>query len=434
MAETSRNRRGFSAVKDTLITGFALFAMFFGAGNLIFPPSLGRDAGDLWPVALVGFVAMDAVLACVGIYGVNAAGGPQRSIEEALGRRGGIVLNTSAILCLCVLFAMPRTAATTFEISVAPYLGDQAGRWLLPFSLVFFGVVFLLAIRESRIVDIIGRFFTPTLVVGTLILIIAGIVNPLGPIGHPATDQVFQEGVRSGYQTMDVLGVVPFSIILLDSVIAKHYTTQDGKLKALLHASVIASLLLALIYGGLAYLGATAASLDPGASQIELTVALTRDLLGDLGLGILGVVVVLACLTTAVALVSSAAAYFHGLLGSRVSYRVLLVADCAIGVIICNLGLQAIIDSADYVLGVVYPPFLTVVVMLVFHRRIKSRRIYQGAALGACLAALASELFGGAFWAALPLSELGFVWLPFAVLGGFLGWMAGRRESSGALD
>lgn len=107
---------------------------------------------------------------------------------------------------------MPRTAATTFELSVAPYLGEDANSFLVPFSILFFVIVYLLTCRKSRVVDIIGKFFTPTLLVGVLVLIVAGIVAPIGEIQPPQTDYVFQEGIRSGYQTMVVLGSQRFPL------------------------------------------------------------------------------------------------------------------------------------------------------------------------------------------------------------------------------
>lgn len=415
--------------KNSIIVGFALFAMFFGAGNLIFPPTLGQESGGLWPASLIAFVVFDAVLACGGIYVLAESGSPVATIEGAIGKKPALVLVTAATACLCVLFAMPRTAATTFEISVAPYLGDDPSWAMLPFSLAFFAAVYLLSMRESRMVDIIGRFFTPTLVVGVVILVAAGIVQPIGPIGEPLVGQVVQEGVRAGYQTMDVLGVVAFGIIIIDSAVVQGYGTGKEKLGVIGCGGLITVLLLGLIYGGLAYLGATSDSLGTGMSQVGLLVAITRALLGDAGLAILGVVVLLACITTAVALVGSAAAYFEKL--THIRYRILLAADCIIGVLICNLGLDAILQFADPVLGCVYPPLLTVVVMLFFRRFIHGRALYQGAALGALLAGFALELYANGIIAAIPLDglpfySLGFAWVPFAALGALAGWLIQR--------
>ncbi len=421
--------------RDSTIVGLALFAMFFGAGNLIFPPTLGQLCGDMWVWGFIGFLLVDAVLSCLGVFVVNSAGGPSHAFDRALGKVGSALLNTAAILCLCVLFAMPRTAATTFELSVAPYLGDGANVLLFPFSVVFFAIVFLLACRKSRVVDIIGKFFTPTLMIGIIVLIVAGIVNPLGSIELPAISNVFEEGVRAGYQTMDVLGVAAFSIIILDSAIVKEYGEGRNRLTLLARASIGAVVMLGIVYGGLTYLGATSSSLGAGMTQVGLLVAIVKSLLGDAGMVMLSIIVLLACITTAVALVSSAADFFNGLFKGRISYNALLVVDCAIGALICSIGLDSIIQFADPVLGVVYPPFITVVVLLAFHKLISKRSVYQGAAIGAFLGGLLLELhsegaFGGAIafgW--LPFYSVGFGWLLLAVLGGVIGWLTGKLRA-----
>ena len=426
------HRDNISLGKDSIIVGFALFAMFFGAGNLIFPPTLGQESGDLWIWGFIGFLIADAVLSCLGVFVVNAAGGPRHAFDKALGKVGGTALGTAAILCLCVLFAMPRTAATTFELSVAPYLGDAASAYLIPFSIVFFVVIYLLACRKSRVVDIIGKFFTPTLVIGIIVLIIAGIVHPISPIASPLTPTVFQEGVRAGYQAMDVLGAAAFSIIILDSAVVKAHPQGRERLTLLARASIGAVIMLGLVYGGLTYLGATSLDLGSDLSQAGLIVAIVQTLLGDAGMVLLSIIVLLACVTTAVALVSSAADFFGVLFAGKVSYNVLLLIDCVIGVLICDIGLDNIIHFADPVLGVVYPPFITVVVLLIFHSRIKSRRVYQGAAIGALVAGLALELCTISAaplpldW--LPLYSMGLGWVLFAVLGGFVGWIIARRR------
>lgn len=421
-----------SLAKDSVIVGFALFAMFFGAGNLIFPPTLGQESGDLWAWGFVGFLLVDAVLSCLGVFVMNAVGGPRDAFDKVLGKVGGTILGTAAILCLCVVFAMPRTAATTFELSVAPYLGNAASAWLVPFSIVFFAIVYLLACRKSRVVDIIGKFFTPTLVLGILVLIVVGIVHPIGPIEAPLTSTVFQEGVRAGYQTMDVLGAAAFSIIILDSAVVKSHSQERDRLSLLARASICAVIMLAIVYGGLTYLGATSLALGSNMSQADLLVAVVNALLGDTGMVLLSVVVLLACVTTAVALVSSAADFFCVLFKDKVSYNVLLLIDCVIGVLICDIGLDNIIQLADPVLGIVYPPFIAVVVLLLFHKHIACRHVYQGAAIGAFLAGVALELYSTGVltvvpldW--LPLYSMGLGWIAFAIVGGAIGWAMGKR-------
>lgn len=425
------NKRANGLIKNSVIVGFALFAMFFGAGNLIFPPILGQLCGDQWVWGFVGFLFADGVLSCLGIYVVNMAGGPRAAFNRFLGKGAGTALNTAAIICLCVVFAMPRTAATTFEISVAPYLGEGADSYLAIFSVVFFVVVFLLACRKSRVVDIIGRFFTPVLVVGVVVLIGVGIANPIGPLEAPRIGYVFEEGLRSGYQTMDVLGVAAFSIIILDSSIIKSCASDDERLSTLACASIVAVIMLGIIYGGLTYLGATSFALGSDMSQVDLLIAIVQALLGDAGIFILSVVVLLACVTTAVALVSSAADFFNKLFGNRISYNALLVIDCVIGAVICDLGLSRIISTADPILGVIYPPLIVVVVLLLFSRRLTTKAVYQGAALGALVGGILLELHETGIVAALPvewlpLYSVGFGWLLLAVAGGIVGWLVSR--------
>ena len=202
--------------KNALVIGLALFAMFFGAGNLIFPPFLGLESGDQWPIGLACFVFVDVVISCIGVVAINRAGGSILSIEGVLGKRAALVLNTAAILCTGVIIASPRTAATTYEMSIAPLLGDQIG--LLPFSLLFFAVVLLFTLRPTRIVGIVGKVLTPVLVAGIVIMVVAGVANPLGPVTAPETATVVADGISAGYQTMDILAVVGFAIIVQESV------------------------------------------------------------------------------------------------------------------------------------------------------------------------------------------------------------------------
>ena len=202
----------------------------------------------------------------------------------------------------------------------------------------------------------------------------------------------------------------------------------------LARASIGAVAMLGLVYGGLTYLGATSTSLGTGLTQAGLLVAIVEALLGDAGTILLSAIVLLACVTTAVALVSSAANFFTTLFGGKVSYNVLLLVDCVIGVLICDLGLETIIQFADPVLGVIYPPFITMVVLLLFHRYIREQRIYQGATIGALIASVALELYVTGVvtlvpleW--LPLYSMGLGWIGFAVLGGIIGWVIGRMRT-----
>ncbi len=410
--------------KETIATGLALFAMFFGAGNLIFPPYLGMESGELWPAGLAAFVLIDVVLACLGIYALNAAGGGEVAFERTIGKVPALILNTAAILCTGLLIAMPRTAATTYEMAIQPNF--QGSIDLLPFSLVFFAVVLGLTIRESKLVDIIGKLLTPLLVLGIVTLIITGIVHPLGPVGEPHSSHVIQDGTLAGYQAMDIICVIGYSIILKDSLRSEGIDDRKRGLRLIAAVSLIAGVLLTLIYGGLTYLGATTGlTFGPQLNQAELIVAITYELMGQTGTIILGVVVALACLTTAIGLIGATAAYFEHITAGRLTYRMGVIICTLAGVLICNLGLDIIISAASPLLSLVCPPFMTTLVLILFRKQIPSKLIYQGAALGAFLASLfltAQTTFGLMPWVEmLPLFSYGFAWLPFAVIGGVIG-------------
>lgn len=237
-----------------LVSGFALFAMFFGAGNLIFPPYLGMTGGSQWVAGFLSFFLVE-ILSCVGIHAMLHGGGSIQAMQKSVGATPGAVLNTAAILCTGVFIAPPRTAATTYEMAIQP-LTDKLD--LLPFSILFFAVVFLLTIRPTRVVDIVGRCLTPVLILGILVLILAGILHPIGPINTPASPNIVQDGLLAGYQAMDIISVAGFAVIIQDTLAQSGLRTWTQQRRHVAGTACVAGLLLALVYSGLTYLGATA--------------------------------------------------------------------------------------------------------------------------------------------------------------------------------
>ena len=416
--------------RQLFVSGFALFAMFFGAGNLIFPPYLGKEGGQDWVLGFLCFFLVE-VLSCVGIYAIIHGGGSVSAMAKSVGTRPGVVLNTAAILCTGVFIAPPRTAATTYEMAVRPLM-DGIG--LLPFSILFFVVVFLLTIRPSRVVEIIGKCLTPVLIVGILILIAAGIVQPIGEIGPAASPNIAQEGLLAGYQAMDILSVAGFAIIIQDSMVQSGLKTWREQRPQVAGSTGVAALLLAVVYGGLTYLGATTSTaFGDNLDQAGLIVAITQALLGQAGVVILAVVVTLACLTTAIGLFGATASYFERMSRGHLSYRNGIILLSVISCAICNLGLSTIILAASPVLSVICPPFMTTVVLLAFQRWISRPGLYKGAALGSTLAALVLTLHQ--YLSLFPLAEqipfyhYGFGWLLPAAVGGAAGALLSKPVS-----
>ena len=411
---------------DSIVVGFALFSMFFGAGNVIFPPYLGFGAGTQWVNGFLFYFIADIGLALFALFTLLKVGGSE-NITGRIGSVASNILMSAIILCIGPMVAIPRTAATTFEMSVAPLISGVSP---VIFSVAFFIVVLLLSIRQSAVIDVVGKVLTPALLIGLLVLIIKGIISPLGSIVNPHVDSSFVivNGIKSGYQTMDVLAALAFGIIILKSAQEKGYSDARESSKMIRAAAVIAGVLLLIVYFGLTYLGATSASLfSLGISRAELVIGIVERLLGKVGLVIFAVVVALACMTTAVALVSSAASFFEKLTKGRLSYATLVIIICVSSAVISNLGLDRIVASP--ILDIVYPPTLVLIALSWFGDRL-SRGVYRWAVIGALIASVLStlSLYGVSvpIVNTLPLASLGLGWIVPAAGFGIVAYVISR--------
>ena len=212
MKET-KNRAG----RDIIVVGFALFSMFFGAGNVIFPPYLGMESGPAWLAGFSAYFIADIGLALAAMFALLRVGSSE-AVLQRVGRVPAEILMCAIILCVGPMVAIPRTSASTFEMAIAPNLPGVSA---VVFSVLFFALILALCIRESAVVDIVGKVLTPLLLVGLFTIIIKGVITPLGDIAPLAQiDNVAVTGIKAGYQTMDALAALPFGIIVLQSVTA----------------------------------------------------------------------------------------------------------------------------------------------------------------------------------------------------------------------
>lgn len=420
--------------RDSFVIGFALFSMFFGAGNVIFPPYLGLESGEQWLLGFFCYYVADIGLALLAIFALLRQGGVQ-GVMGRLGRIPSALLMSAAVLCIGPMLAIPRTAASTFEMSVMP-LWPEAGA--VAFSILFFAVILLLSVRESAVVDIVGKILTPALLIGLLIVIARGVLHPLGEIpARTLVDNVPVNGVKAGYQTMDVLAALVFGGIILKSAQSKGYEDQKSRFQVVAGAALIAGAALFVVYMGLTYLGVTTGEeFGRWVNRTFLVTHIVRSLLGQAGTVIFAVVVALACVTTAVALVSSAAGFFSELSGGRASYQTLAVIICVFSAVVSNFGLDQIIAIASPVLDLVYPPALTVIVLTAFGGRVLGDRVFRLAALGALVFSVLEVLKNYAglalpFLERLPLASLGFGWfLPAAVCGAIGVFLPGKSREA----
>ena len=422
--------------KDIIITGFALFAMFFGAGNLIFPPFLGLITGSSWLTGFTGFILADVGLSLLAILAIARCNGEVGKIFSRAGHKLSIALACAIMICIGPLLAIPRTAATTFEMGIQPIFSDFNS---IIFSIIFFSVTLLLTIRPSKVVDIIGSYLTPALLISLLVLIGMGVINPLGGVEPATIDGVFSEGIFQGYQTLDALGAVSLSAVIFTSIANKGYTEQKEKISITFKAGLIAGAGLFLVYGGLTYLGATVSTMfNSDVSQAGLIVSITDMLLGFPGKVVLGLIVTLACLTTAIGLTSATGQYFSKLSNNKIKYEVIVTGVCLFSLVVSNFGVDSIIKFSAPILTVIYPPTIVLVVFTLLGQFIKNDNVFKFATYTALLMSVLNIMgdFGVKvpFIHSLPLDKLGFNWIVPVLIASVIGFFVKSKASKSKSD
>ena len=417
--------------KDIIITGFALFAMFFGAGNLIFPPFLGLMTGDSWLTGFVGFILADVGLSLLAILAIAKCNGDVRNMLSRAGDKLSMILACAIMICIGPLLAIPRTAATTFEMGIQPIF---SGFNSIVFSIIFFTITLLLTIRPSKVVDIIGAYLTPALLITLLVLIGIGVFNPLGNIAPAAIDGVFSEGIFQGYQTLDALGAVSLSAVIFTSIANKGYTEQEEKIRIIFKAGLIAAAGLFVVYGGLTYLGATVSTQFNGdISQAGLIVSITEMLLGFPGKIVLGIIVTLACLTTAIGLTSATGQYFSKLSNNKIKYETIVTVVCLFSLVVSNFGVSTIIKFSAPILTVIYPPTIVLIVFTLLGKFIKNDNVFKFATYTALAMSILNIMgdFGIdiSIIHNLPLDSLGFNWVVPVLVASIIGYFIKSKQS-----
>ena len=418
-------RLGTKKFNDSLIIGAALFSMFFGAGNMIFPPFLGFGSGREWVTGFLGYFIADIGLVILTLLALVRKNGQQELLSVS-GNGLASFLLFIIIMCLGPVISIPRTAATTYELAILPVLDEQSFPW---FYIVFFAVVLLMCFNKNKVVDIVGKILTPLLIIGLLVLIFKGIVTPVGNvIEDPRFSNVLGEGIEAGYQSMDVLAAVIFGALIINSAEDRGYTKDKEKNNIVFLSSIIAGAGLLVIYLGLTYLGATASTnYTMHISRTELLTSIIQKLFpGNAGLIFFGIVAGLACLSTAVALVGSAAEYLEKLFKGKVSYKVFVILICILDALFATVGVENLVKFASPLLSLVYPPILTIVILSLVSKKLQFfalRLPVYTALICGFYEALSSFGFRIKYIDLLTLNSVGLFWIfpcVIAFLSGFI--------------
>lgn len=362
-ARTDQNAPGRPGT--TVVTGLMLFALFFGAGNLIFPPVLGASAGDRLPAVMAGFLITGVLLPLVAVIAVSTSGEGILGLARRVGGRFGAVAPAAVYLSIGPLYAIPRVVTVAYELATRPVLellGAAPGRWTLPAHAAGFLVVsVLIALRPSRLADRVGRWLTPALLVLIAVLCVATIAGDdvvERAASGPYAASPFSTGLTQGYLTMDVLAATVFGIVVIQTLRSRGIGSTGRVVRATAAAGGIAAALLAAVYIGLAMIGTrTGGAADDGTALLR---SAASSALGPAGVIVFAAIVILACLTTSVGLLSAWAGYAYATL-PRTTFSRHLIAGAGCALILSNLGLAVIIKIVAPLTLLLYPITITLV-------------------------------------------------------------------------
>ena len=423
--------------RDQLLVGFTLFSMFFGAGNLIFPPQLGAQAGvDTW-LAMAGLAVSAVFLPILGVIAVVRAG----SLTELASRvhpAFATVFTVLIYLSIGPCLAIPRTASTSFEMAVPPFLpsGTPTMWFQFGYSLLFFAAAFLVALQPEKLTGRLGKFLCPVLLLLVGAMFVGSLVHPVGTYGPtlPPYDQIpAVQGFLTGYQTMDTIAALNFGIVIVMNIRAFGVTDRSSVLKVTVRAGVIATVLFLAVYSMLAHIGALSGGALPNpADGAEALTNVVGLLFGTVGSVLLAGIFLIACFNVCVGLISSCGEYFHSIC-PRLSYRGWAVLFALVSMAISNAGLAQILEVSAPVLSAIYPVAIVLIALSFFQRWLEGRRwVYPAAVLCTGVFSVLFALKGLKvpldFLDALPLADVGLGWVLPAGVGVVLGLLLSGRK------
>ena len=413
---------------DIMICGFALFAIFFGAGNLIFPPYLGVISGNNWGIANIAFLLSDPLLPILGVIVTALLGGQATDLGKRVSKHFSIIIGAISIILIGPLFAVPRTGATTHEIFVQSFV-PTAPQWIT--SLIFFGLTLYIAIHSHTVIDAIGKYLTPILLFILFLVFIAAVVQPNPGFQTTTSAGLFSQSFKEGYQTMDALGAALMAGVVISDLTRRGYTEKKEQHQMMFGVGIVSFILLALVYSSLTYAGATVSTAyDSTVQRPALLISLIEQLLGSFGKVAMGIAVSFACLTTSVGLITTCGHYFSTLTNGKLEYKKIVVVSVVLSFLLSLLGVDALLQLAVPVLSAIYPMVIALIFLSIFDRYIVYNWTYTGAVVGAFFIGgiqaihLFSQMQGGNFlselaaWTnTLPLHQFGFEWLVPAIIG-----------------
>lgn len=412
--------------QDSLFVGFAIFAIFFGAGNLIFPPTIGLVSGSSWPLATLGLIATGIILPIISILAISNAGGTFESLSVHINPHFNKIFNVLVMIGVGTIISIPRTAATSFELGTKQLFPS------IPMPVViiaFFALTYYFSNDKSNVIDKVGKLLTPILLLILIIISFKGIISPIASPIDTGIEQPLSNALLEAYQMGDLLTGLLCATIFISSITSKGYTDDKSRRKITLYASLVAGAGLIIIYGGLLFIGASASSIfSPDIEKAPLLIELVDTLMGKLGTTGLSIAVILACLTTSIGLSASIGDFINNSTNNKISYRNGILFVCVVGTGFALLGLESIVQYAFPIFQAAYPVSIVLTALGLFTKYIPNDGSYKGAIYLTLFISVLETLgsfgveskFIDSFLSMIPLNSQGFTWLIPAILG-FIG-------------
>ena len=361
--------------KEIWIAGFALFSLFFGAGNLILPPTLGVKSGADWWIVVLGFILTAIV---IPIFAIFAHARLQGTLYD-FGKKVSPLFSTIfcfLIYSIAVTIPSARTAAVTHEMAIQPFFDTPP----ILTSIIYFSLVFIFAVNRSKIISLIGKFLTPIIVLILLIIIAIASFTSTGTVNPSTFKNPFVDGILEGYQTFDAIAGVVVGAVIVISLHLRGHTTFEAKKELVTKAGIISGVGLLLIYGGLILSGSLFSStFAENASRIEVLSGLSTQTLGNFGTTFLSILVALACFTTAVGIVTGTSDYIKGICNDSKTAYIITATTCSlIGIVVGSYNVGFIIDVAVPALMFVYPITIMLILLNVVPEKYASKLVFRG--------------------------------------------------------
>ncbi|MEG1255902.1 branched-chain amino acid transport system II carrier protein [Clostridium sp.] len=429
--------------RDLVFISLMLFSLFFGAGNLIFPPFLGQSAGEAMWISMAGFFITAVGFPVLGVVAVAKSGGLNKLARRVNPAFAG-VFTILIYLSIGPGLGIPRAGSLPFEMAVAPYLPSGISKTLalFLFTLVFFSVAYWLSLSPTKLVDRMGKVLTPTLLLLIGVIFIAAVFKPLGGYGEVSGEYLnspFVKGFLEGYLTMDTIAALNFGVVIALAIKSKGVTDEKEIVSTSIKAGVIAGILLVVIYSILGHLGATSSGrfgVTENGAQTLTNVMLY--IFGKPGAILLAMVFTLACLTTCVGLITSCSQYF-ATLTNKVSYenfvRILAISSMTLA----NMGLTKILSVSVPILNAIYPVAIMLIVLAMLNNLFKGSSVVYGLTILFTGVVSVIDALGQVgtnlgfimnLCSKLPLYSQGLGWIVPALVGILLGVVCGLVKKS----